>query len=93
MRLLDRNRPALRDLDGDQLAPSETSGTTAGSTAGSSVAPAGPGPLERTPRIEVPADRGYQIKAALPGKALTNDAVEDEKLSKTLALGLSLIHI
>ncbi|MBK8734107.1 MAG: amino acid permease [Actinomycetales bacterium] len=44
--------------------------------------------MERTPRIEVPEDRGYQIKEALLGKALTNDAVEDEKLSKTLALGV-----
>jgi len=36
----------------------------------------------------VPEDRGYQLKEALLGKALTNDAVEDEKLSKTLALGV-----
>ena len=36
----------------------------------------------------MPEDRGYQLKEALLGKALTNDAVEDEKLSKTLALGV-----
>ncbi len=51
--------------------------------------PSGRGELEPVSLDqELPEDRRYRAKVALLGPALTNDAAEHEKLSKTLALGV-----